>query len=142
MQDSFIKFIGPEWASQKLLQFQELYRYSPYNIKVRPINGDSSTDKKRAGLCIHLTILARGYNYNAIIRFSTKCYQNQRSVAFHTSEAYNCTYYETSALKTSKYLFTHVYVLQVVYLFSFLISDYILDIISIGHSMKFSYMSF
>ncbi len=37
--------------------------------------------------------------------------------------------------------FTHLYVLQVVCLSSFLISDYSLDIISIGHSMKFSSMS-
>ncbi len=110
-------------------------------MRVRPTNGDSLTDKTPAGLCINLPILARGYKYNAMILFFTKCNQNQRTVAFHASEASKYTYYETNALKTSKYLFTHLYVLQVVYLFSILISDYVLDIINIGHSMKFSSMS-
>ncbi len=86
-------------------------------MKVRPINGDSLTDKKPLGLCINLPVLARGYKYNVIIRFFTKCHQNQRIVAFHASESHMYTYIESSALKSNKTFFTYFYVFQVVYMF-------------------------
>ncbi len=105
-------------------------------MKVRPINGDSLTDKKPLGLCINLPILARRYKYNVIIRFFTKCHQNQRIVAFHTSETHIYTYNETSALKANKSIFTYIHGLQVAYMFSFLIYDYVSDITRVGHSMN------
>ncbi len=130
MKDFFIKFIGPEWARQKTFTASRAVSILTIKyMKVRPIYGDSLSDKKPSGLFIHLTILERGYNYNAIIRFSTK---------FHTSKAYKYTNNETSALKANTSFFRYFYGLQVVNMFSILIYDYVSGLTTVGHSNELS----